>query len=173
MRSASPSRNGAAVRFLRWLILLLVVIAVLIVGLLLAMHSQTPTHIDIHASSTRPAFITGISADIDSPLCISVDEKSLLITSVEEGTFPRGQALAYETRLLVDRQVMPPDPSTNLSLMKHYEYSDDWELIGSHGGWANYCYGIDPVRKGTHTATFNITTPSGKIYSYQWDFTAR
>ncbi len=138
------------------------------------------TTIRIIENAERPAWITGVIASIDQnkdrpefarrTLCIGIDERTLLITGIEDGAFERGKHLSFTPRLIVDGETMPIDPITNTVGEMVYDYTDEGILIGSHADFTDSCYGIDSIKKGTHSAQFTIVTPLGKEYAYSWEF---
>jgi hypothetical protein len=81
--------------------------------------------------------------------------------------------LLYSQRLhiKIDGHVLTNDKVFVLDTFENptYVYDGDGNILGSHGGWTDVVF-APSASAGSHTATIQITSTSGRLFAYSWEF---
>ena len=148
--------------------------AVLII--LLGACSGEPNRVEIRETGIRPPVVSGVRGEVNETdggraarrtICLGLDEASLFTSG--DSADALGIHLRTNSRLVIDFDEMPLDITTNFVGTVTYVYDSEWHLLGSRGDFANLCYDIDHVKKGSHLAAFYTSTTSGTEYFYSFE----
>jgi hypothetical protein len=144
--------------------------------ILLSACSGEPNSVEIREAGIKPPVISGVSAEVNQTdggraarrtICLGLYESLLFAPGDDADAL--GVHLRKNSRLVIDSDEMPLDITTNFVGTVNYVYDGEGNLLGSRGDFANLCYDIDHVKKGSHVATFYTSTTSGTEYFYSFE----
>lgn len=82
------------------------------------------------------------------------------------------QYLAEHSVLTVDNNPRPFDISSNSLATINFKYDENNKLLGTYGD-GTFCYGVDDLETGVHSAVFETEATDGGRFSYNFDLRVR
>lgn len=110
----------------------------------------------------------GYTGPFTEPLCFTVIDEGLWEPGNEAD--PLSRYLLSHIRFFMDDQAITAKPIGGLvSQTLGAKYDDQGNYLGSFGGSIETCYDLK-LTKGLHIAEVQVSSMSGKQYSYKWAF---